>query len=247
MIGEVRGGKRYYNADSLGSTRTVADGTGTDSATRETDAFGNVWAPGTTGVTATPFGFAGQHGYQTDADSGLMRLGHRYYDASTGRFLSRDPIQDGYNWYAYCENDPVNRIDPTGKIAVLLVVIWVLWLADRSAKPAGEVPDGFDQGERPSDIVYPPGGGGNIADAIDRVDHLADEMPPEGFPPGQGPPIVKTDDKALDRAIHEEQRKLKRGGNNDLSQEDLDEARENARSKKKRGGEERGRGRGGNW
>lgn len=28
-----------------------------------------------------------------------MRLGHRYYDASAGRFLSRDPIQDGYNGY----------------------------------------------------------------------------------------------------------------------------------------------------
>ena len=28
-----------------------------------------------------------------------MRLGYRMYDASTGRFISRDPIQDGYNWY----------------------------------------------------------------------------------------------------------------------------------------------------
>ncbi len=115
MVGEVRGAsKNYYNSDSLGSTRTVANNSGVATATRESDAFGNVWAPGTTGTTATPFGFAGQHGYQTDADSGLMRLGHRYYDASTGRFLSRDPIQDGYNWYAYCENDPVNAVDPEG-------------------------------------------------------------------------------------------------------------------------------------
>jgi hypothetical protein len=36
------------------------------------------------------------------------------YDASTGRFISRDPIQDGYNWYAYCGNDPVSSIDPEG-------------------------------------------------------------------------------------------------------------------------------------
>ena len=49
-----------------------------------------------------------------------MRLGHRYYDASVGRFLSRDPIQDGYNWYAYCNNDPVNGVDPEGLMA------WVL-------------------------------------------------------------------------------------------------------------------------
>lgn len=43
-----------------------------------------------------------------------MRLGHRMYDASTGRFISRDPIRDGYNWYGYVENDPVNTIDPEG-------------------------------------------------------------------------------------------------------------------------------------
>jgi RHS repeat-associated protein len=71
---------------------------------------------------ARPFGFASQHGYQTDTDTGLMRLGHRYYDASTGRFISRDPIQDGYNWYAYCDNDPVNAVDPVG-----LAKVYVVW------------------------------------------------------------------------------------------------------------------------
>jgi RHS repeat-associated protein len=78
----------------------------------DTDAFGMNVA--STGTTPTPFGFAGQHGYHNDSVTGLMRLGHRYYDASVGRFLSRDPIQDGYNWYAYVNNDPVNKIDPKG-------------------------------------------------------------------------------------------------------------------------------------
>jgi RHS repeat-associated protein len=68
-----------------------------------------------TGTTPTPFGFAGQHGYQNDSVTGLMRLGHRFYDASVGRFLSRDPIRDGYNWYAYVNNDPVNGVDPEGQ------------------------------------------------------------------------------------------------------------------------------------
>jgi RHS repeat-associated protein len=67
-----------------------------------------------TGSTPTPFGFVGQGQYQTDADTGLMLLGHRYYDASTGRFLSADPAQAGTNWYDYCDNDPLSKVDPSG-------------------------------------------------------------------------------------------------------------------------------------
>ncbi len=47
-----------------------------------------------------------------------MLLGHRYYDASLGRFLSSDPVQAGSNWYAYCDNNPLVRVDPTGLIAL---------------------------------------------------------------------------------------------------------------------------------
>ncbi len=43
-----------------------------------------------------------------------MLLGHRYYDASVGRFISEDPIQAGDNWYAYCDNNPLKAIDPSG-------------------------------------------------------------------------------------------------------------------------------------
>jgi RHS repeat-associated protein len=84
-------------------------------ATQSRDAFGNVFAAGSSGTSnGSPFGFAGDYAYQSDSESGLMRLGYRMYDASVGRFLSRDPIQDGYNWYAYCNNDPTNNLDPLG-------------------------------------------------------------------------------------------------------------------------------------
>jgi RHS repeat-associated protein len=92
---------------------TNSSGAVTD--TREYDAFGNAWAPGTSGGNPTPYGFAGpRHRYETDHAAGLMYVGHRYYDSTAGRFISRDPVQDGYNWYAYCGNDPVNYIDPQG-------------------------------------------------------------------------------------------------------------------------------------
>ncbi len=80
--------------------------------TKRYDAFGMLVA--SSGSNPTPFGFVGGAQYQSDADSGLMLLGHRYYDASIGRFISRDPIQAGTNWYAYCENKPINHLDKTG-------------------------------------------------------------------------------------------------------------------------------------
>jgi len=44
----------------------------------------------------------------------LYYFNARYYDATTGRFINVDPIQDGTNWYIYCNNNPLNMIDLTG-------------------------------------------------------------------------------------------------------------------------------------
>ena len=50
------------------------------------------------------------------ADSGLYLMGHRHYDSSTGRFLSRDPIgfAGGWNLFEYANNSPVAMVDPRG-------------------------------------------------------------------------------------------------------------------------------------
>lgn len=53
---------------------------------------------------------------------GMLLLGHRYYDSSTGRFLTRDPIKDGRNWYVYCDNNPVDGADQESTIHIVVSI-----------------------------------------------------------------------------------------------------------------------------
>ena len=73
------------------------------------DAFGNQLNidPNDT----NPFRYCGEY---YDAETGFIYLRNRYYDPAIGRFISEDPIQSGLNWYVYCSQNPVNRIDPLG-------------------------------------------------------------------------------------------------------------------------------------
>ena len=66
-------------------------------------------------------------GYIYDRDTGLYYLQSRYYDPEIGRFINADSYAStdatgllSTNMFAYCENDPVNKSDPTGEIHVLV-------------------------------------------------------------------------------------------------------------------------------
>jgi RHS repeat-associated protein len=51
-----------------------------------------------------------------DRQTGLLYLRARFYDPEVGRFLSRDPVARsvGTSSYAYADNNPVSKTDPTG-------------------------------------------------------------------------------------------------------------------------------------
>lgn len=55
-------------------------------------------------------------GRRLDTETGLMYYRARYYDASLGRFINRDPIGygDGMNPYLYVGGNPVLYLDPSG-------------------------------------------------------------------------------------------------------------------------------------
>jgi RHS repeat-associated protein len=51
-----------------------------------------------------------------DEETDLLYYGYRYYNASTGRWLSRDPIEEagGLNLLCFVFNDAINALDPNG-------------------------------------------------------------------------------------------------------------------------------------
>ena len=68
-----------------------------------------------TGEKKDVFNFRFSTKYE-DAETGLLYYGYRYYNAETGRWLSRDPIGElgGLNLYGFVGNDGINFFDPFG-------------------------------------------------------------------------------------------------------------------------------------
>jgi RHS repeat-associated protein len=123
---ETAAGTYRIVADHLGSPRLVVDTVSGAVVQRvDYDEWGNVTYDSNPG--AQPFGFAGG---LYDRDTGLVRFGARDYDPLTGRWTNKDPIRfaGGLNFFGYVENDPINSIDPFGRMRL-------------PANPAGLGPD----------------------------------------------------------------------------------------------------------
>ncbi len=105
----------YQHPDGLGSVRQVSNSAGQIVLAQSFTPFGA--AKTAVGSAPGSFGFAGE---QQDAAADLIFLRARYYDPTTGRFLTRDPYPayastpGTLHRYAYSRNDPVNLVDPSG-------------------------------------------------------------------------------------------------------------------------------------
>ena len=114
----------YYHYDGLGSVVALSNSSGTSIQSYEYSAYGQV-AASDPNFTANPYLFTGR---RFDYETGLYYYRARYYNPYIGRFLQTDPMGygDGMNWYAYCGNNPLSFVDPSGLMQVVTGKYWIL-------------------------------------------------------------------------------------------------------------------------
>ena len=122
----------YYVLNAQGDVIALADQNGNLIAKYSYDPWGKL-------LSVTPNGWLDEQnayylevaeanplryrGYYYDAETGFYYLQSRYYDPEIGRFINADSYAStdatgllSTNMFAYCENDPVNRSDPSGEL-----------------------------------------------------------------------------------------------------------------------------------
>jgi RHS repeat-associated protein len=117
----------WYLTDPQGTIRDVIDNNATVRDSVTYGAFGNITAESTYNSSgaletpANPAAYRGNYGwdsYETDASTGLIEDRARYYDPSTGRWISQDPLgfdAGDSNLYRYVNNRPTVETDPSGE------------------------------------------------------------------------------------------------------------------------------------
>ena len=96
-------------------------------------------------------------GYYFDNDLNMYYLLTRYYDPKIGRFINADAIEylkpqniNGLNLYAYCSNNPVMNVDPTGHEPVSTYVLMyclfnlifiAMYIVAKNTPPKSEAPN----------------------------------------------------------------------------------------------------------
>jgi RHS repeat-associated protein len=205
--------------DQLGSPRLVVNvANGVIAERIDYDAFGDAkdrLNPNVMGYTSVPFGFTGG---LYDADTGLVRLGARDYDATAGRWTAKDPIRfssQDTNLYTATLGDPINFVDPSG----LMPSIW-----GRIGRPwyVRVIVETFAAYVRLRGVMEDPQHNDEIIDEKYELDRP--EIPPGREPPPREPPppnsfppqcrelteaeeaeLRKTLDEMSERAIYEAQ------------------------------------------
>ena len=123
----------FYVRDALGNINHIIDSSGNLMISYKYDEWGKLIDTITTSTFAlilsgiNPFIYKG---YYYDKETQLYWVSSRYYSPELCRWISPDSIEyldpesiNGLNLYAYCNNDPVNKYDPSGHFAISALII----------------------------------------------------------------------------------------------------------------------------
>jgi len=126
----------FYHFDARGDTRELTDASAVVTDTKLYDAWGNVIS--SSGSTMMPFQFGGRLGYYSPAGNSSTYIRARWYDGKTAHWFSQDPIAflDALTLYAYGNNDPIGKIDPSGlRVVQGPPATMASWIAGGDKKP----------------------------------------------------------------------------------------------------------------
>lgn len=119
-------GVNYFIRDHLGSVRAVVDHTGKTVERNDYYPFGgrheNASLP-LTGVNRYKFG--GKESLEP-VSLDMLDFGARFYDPRIARWNTQDPLAEKNNTqspYAFCNNNPINVIDPDGKDGIYVTLV----------------------------------------------------------------------------------------------------------------------------
>ncbi len=107
----------YYVLNLQGDVVKLIDQDGAVAAAYAYDAWGNILASSGSMAEKNPLRY---RGYYYDSETGFYYLQSRYYDPANHRFINADALAStgqgvlGYNMFAYCGNNPVQRSDASG-------------------------------------------------------------------------------------------------------------------------------------
>ena len=110
----------YYVLNAQGDVVRIVDGSRSVVASYTYDPWGKIISSSGTLANVNPLRY---RGYYYDSETGFYYLQSRYYDPEIGRFINADSYAStdatgllSTNMFAYCENNPVMRVDPTGEL-----------------------------------------------------------------------------------------------------------------------------------
>ena len=177
-----------YRKNAQGDVTHILDNTGMVVAKYIYDAWGNHAIVDVSGSNVTsgigvlnPFRY---RGYFYDEETDLYYLQTRYYDPELGRFISQDDVSylapdsiNGLNLYAYCGNNPVMNVDPTGQFwDIVFDIFFLVWdvynLCTNNGWKSWENWAALGVDILFAVVPFVPGGGGQVIKSVKNLNKL---------------------------------------------------------------------------